>query len=101
MIFLLQNLALWSSAFLIINWAFGIGFVPRPITLADQIFLYGIASVFSIVVPPMIVFDWPRDRPMIYQVVLVFAIWVWAAYQIIYMCVEFLFCIRGEGALFL
>ncbi len=68
-----------------VNWAFGVGFVPRPITLADQIFLYGVALVLSFAIPPMVIYDWPRDRNIIYQVVLVFAIWVWAIYQILFM----------------
>ncbi|TFK80548.1 hypothetical protein K466DRAFT_605244 [Polyporus arcularius HHB13444] len=33
----------------------------------------------------MVIYDWPRDRNIIYQVVLVFAIWVWAIYQILFM----------------
>ncbi|TFK80701.1 hypothetical protein K466DRAFT_605115 [Polyporus arcularius HHB13444] len=86
-----RNLALWSSGFLVVNWAFGVGFVPRPITLADQIFLYGVALVLSFAIPPMVIYDWPRDRNIIYQVVLVFAIWVWAIYQIlfIYLCGQY------------
>ncbi|KAH9939060.1 uncharacterized protein BXZ73DRAFT_44250 [Epithele typhae] len=86
--FLRKNLALWSSAFLVVNWAFGVGFVPRPILLADQIFLYGVAPVFTFLIPPMVIYDWPRDRNTIYQVVLFFATWIWAIYQIIfiYLC---------------
>ncbi|KAI0364370.1 hypothetical protein BV20DRAFT_974568 [Pilatotrama ljubarskyi] len=83
--FLRKNLALWSSAFLIVNWAFGVGFTPRPLTLADKVFLYGIASTSSFVIPPMVIFDWPRDRNTIYQCVLVFSIWVWSVYQVIFM----------------
>ncbi|KAI0628055.1 hypothetical protein C8Q77DRAFT_1245956 [Trametes polyzona] len=84
--FLRKNLALWSSGFLIINWAFGIGFVPRdPLLLADKIFLYGIAPVVSFIIPPMVIFDWPRDRNILYQFVLVFSVWVWSVYQIIFM----------------
>ncbi|KAI0642307.1 hypothetical protein C8Q79DRAFT_1003202 [Trametes meyenii] len=90
--FLRKNLALWSSAFLIVNWAFGIGFVPRdPIVVADQIFLYGLAPALSFVIPPMVIFDWPRDRTYIYQTVLVCSIWLWSVYQIIfiYLCGQY------------
>lgn len=80
-----QNLALWSSAFLIVNWAFGIGFVPRPLLLADKIFLYGIAPAFSFIIPPMVIYDWPRDRTVIYQVILVISVWIWSLYQVIFM----------------
>ncbi|KAI0352098.1 hypothetical protein OH77DRAFT_816660 [Trametes cingulata] len=83
--FLRKNLALWSSAFLVVNWAFGVGFTPRPLTLADKIFLYGIASTFSFAIPPMVICDWPRDRNTIYQVVLVISIWVWSIYQVLFM----------------
>ncbi|RPD57168.1 hypothetical protein L227DRAFT_565479 [Lentinus tigrinus ALCF2SS1-6] len=80
-----QNLALCSSSFLVVNWAFGVGFVPRPLTLADKIFLYGLAPALSFAIPPMVVYDWPRDRNVIYQIVLVFAIWTWSVYQIIFI----------------
>lgn len=81
-----QNLALWSSGFLIVNWAFGLGFVQRdPLLLSDKIFLYAIASVASFVIPPMVIFDWPRDRNTIYQITLVFSIWIWSVYQVIFM----------------
>ncbi|KAI0831876.1 hypothetical protein BC628DRAFT_1407464 [Trametes gibbosa] len=84
--FLRKNLALWSSAFLIVNWAFGIGFVPRnPLLLADKIFLYGLTPATSFAIPPMVIFDWPRDRNNLYQLILVFAVWVWSVYQIIFM----------------
>lgn len=80
-----QNLALWSSAFLAINWAFGIGFVPRPVILADEIFLYAVAPAFTFMIPPMVILDWPRDRNPIYQTVLTIAVWMWSVYTIIFM----------------
>ncbi|EIW58488.1 uncharacterized protein TRAVEDRAFT_124042 [Trametes versicolor FP-101664 SS1] len=90
--FLRKNLALWSSGFLIVNWAFGLGFVQRdPLLLSDKIFLYAIASVASFVIPPMVIFDWPRDRNTIYQITLVFSIWIWSVYQVIfiYLCGQY------------
>ena len=89
-----QNLALWSSAFLVVNWAFGLGFVPRPLPLSDKIFLYGIAPAFSFAIPPMVIYDWPRDRNCIYQIVLVVAIWMWSVYQILFMWVSSLFSLN-------
>ncbi|KAI0664325.1 hypothetical protein C8Q70DRAFT_905421 [Cubamyces menziesii] len=84
--FLRKSLALWSSCFLIVNWAFGIAFVPRnPVVVADRIFLYGLTPSLSFVILPMVVYDWPRDRSTIYQIVLVFSIWIWSIYQIIFM----------------
>ena len=60
-----QNLALWSSAFFIVNWAFGVGFLPRPLPIADRIFYYGVAPVFTFAIPPLVILDWPRDRTRI------------------------------------
>ncbi|KAI8995219.1 hypothetical protein BD414DRAFT_234700 [Trametes punicea] len=83
--FLRKNLAVWSSAFLVVNWAFGIAFTPRPFTLADKIFYYGIAPAFSFAIPPIVILDWPRDRNIIYQTILLCSIWIWALYQILFM----------------
>ncbi|CDO68388.1 hypothetical protein BN946_scf184815.g35 [Trametes cinnabarina] len=83
--FLRKNLAVWSSTFLIVNWALGIAFTPRPFTIADRAFIYGIAPSFSFAILPMVVYDWPRDRNVVYQCVLVFSIWMWSIYQIIFM----------------
>ncbi|KAI0738700.1 hypothetical protein C8Q80DRAFT_1113412 [Daedaleopsis nitida] len=85
--FLRKNLAIWSSAFLLVNWALGIGFAPRPLTLADKIFLYGITPPLVFAIPPMVIYDWPRDRNTIYQSVLVFSTWVWSIYQVVFMYV--------------
>ncbi|KAI0689456.1 hypothetical protein C8T65DRAFT_746171 [Cerioporus squamosus] len=89
--FLRKNLAIWSSAFLVVNWAFGVGFVPRPLALADKIYFYGVALAPSFAIPPMVIYDWPRDRNFIYQSVLVFAIWIWSTYQVIfiYLCGQY------------
>ncbi|OSD04719.1 hypothetical protein PYCCODRAFT_1363220 [Trametes coccinea BRFM310] len=83
--FLRKNLAVWSSAFLIVNWAFGIAFTPRPFTIADRVFIYGIAPAFSFAITPMVIYDWPRDRNTVYQCVLVFSTWMWSIFQIIFM----------------
>lgn len=40
---LLESLALWSAGFLLISWAFGIAFIPRPVLLIDQIFYYAVS----------------------------------------------------------
>lgn len=71
------------------NWALGLGFLPRPLLLADKVFLYGFTPVFCFAIPPMVVYDCPRDRQIIYQAVLVVAIWMWSVYQLIFMLVLF------------
>ncbi|ETW78710.1 sensor histidine kinase-like protein [Heterobasidion irregulare TC 32-1] len=77
--------ALWCAAFLIVNWALAIAFVPGPRVLPDKIFYYGISAFLTFAVFPMVMYDWPRDRPNVYQAVLVFSIWSWAVYQVLFM----------------
>ena len=40
----LQSLAIWSSLFLVVNWAVHTAITPEPILLIDKIFLYGVGS---------------------------------------------------------
>jgi hypothetical protein len=37
-----QPLAMWSSLFLVVNWAVNAALVPGPILLIDKIFVYGV-----------------------------------------------------------
>jgi hypothetical protein len=37
-----QPLALWSSLFLIVNWAVNAATIPGPILLIDKIFVFGV-----------------------------------------------------------
>ncbi|GBE86745.1 hypothetical protein SCP_0906260 [Sparassis crispa] len=83
--FLRKNLALWSSAFLIVNWALGIGFIAKPIVLADQIFYYGVAPALTFPILPMVMYDLPRDNTIFYQIFLVFSTWSWALYSLLFM----------------
>jgi osomolarity two-component system sensor histidine kinase SLN1 len=39
-----QPLALWSSLFLIINWAVNTALIPGPVLLIDKIFAYGVCN---------------------------------------------------------
>ena len=104
----LQSLALWAAAFYIVNWVLAVAFNHHPADLADKIFYYGVC-VQSLLSPAtsynnqlimfnqqftpaltfplffMVVYDWPRDRPYIYQVYLAFSTWSWSCYQIIFM----------------
>ena len=47
-------------------------FLLPPLRLAPQISAFLTFAVF-----PMVMYDWPRDRPNVYQTVLVFSIWSW------------------------
>ncbi|KAH9958812.1 hypothetical protein BC827DRAFT_1135669 [Russula dissimulans] len=83
--FMRKPLAIWSSLFLIVNWAVNTALVPGPILLIDKIFFYGIAPACTIPVPVLVMYDWPRDRPNAYQLVLAVAIWCWGVYQLLYI----------------
>lgn len=99
---LLQSLALWAAAFYIVNWTLATAFFPHPGNLADKIFYYGVrvfhafnleqwliflqvAPFFTFPLFFMVVYDFPRDRPWLYQIYLTFSTWVWSVYQILFM----------------
>ncbi|KAF9560107.1 hypothetical protein CPC08DRAFT_708306 [Agrocybe pediades] len=84
--FLKKSLALWASLWLIANWVLGCIFIPHnPIVTLDKIFYFGIAPCLSLPVVVMVMYDWPRDRPYIYQIFLVVSIWCWSFYQVIFI----------------
>ncbi|CCM01334.1 uncharacterized protein FIBRA_03383 [Fibroporia radiculosa] len=83
--FMRKNLALWSSAFLITNWALAIGFMQKPPTIADKIFYYGVSPALTFPVLLFVMYDFPRDRPLFYQLWLVVAAWMWAVYNLLFM----------------
>lgn len=83
--FFRKGLAIWSAAFFIINWVLAAIFVQKPTVLADKIYYYGIAPVSSFPILFMVIYDFPRDRPWIYQSFLVLATWSWAIYQVLFM----------------
>ena len=33
----------------------------------------------------MVLYNWPRDRSLVYQITLLCSVWCWSFYQIIYM----------------
>ncbi|PPQ64353.1 hypothetical protein CVT24_008422 [Panaeolus cyanescens] len=81
-----KSLAFWASLWLIANWVLGCIFIPHnPIAFQDKIFYFAIAPVLSLPVVFMIMYDWPRDRPYIYQIFLTVSIWCWSFYQVIFI----------------
>ncbi|KAH9930211.1 uncharacterized protein B0H18DRAFT_1116910 [Fomitopsis serialis] len=86
--FMKKNLALWSSAFLVVNWVLAMSFIQKPITVADEAFYYGVAPALTFPVFVFVMYDFPRDRPTFYQCWVTVAIWQWALYNIIlmYLC---------------
>lgn len=80
-----KPLAIWSSLFLIVNWMVNTLLAIGPILLIDKIFLYGIAPACTFAVLPVVIYDWPRDRPNVYQVIISISIWCWGCYEILYI----------------
>ncbi|KAJ7625491.1 hypothetical protein FB45DRAFT_921577 [Roridomyces roridus] len=80
-----KQLARWSALWLIVSWALGCGFATKPRVLMDEIYLYGVATVFSVPVIFMVVYDWPRDRSWPYQLFVGFSTWMWAFYYVLSM----------------
>ncbi|KDQ49238.1 hypothetical protein JAAARDRAFT_43030 [Jaapia argillacea MUCL 33604] len=86
--FMRKSLALWSAFFFILTWVIGVAFVPPPRVLMDDIFYYAITTITILPLPFLVMYDFPRDRPLFYQCYLVCSTWCWAIYQILflYMC---------------
>ncbi|KAJ4474814.1 hypothetical protein J3R30DRAFT_3295227 [Lentinula aciculospora] len=70
-------LAQLASIWLVINLALGCVSVPRPWTIMDYIFYSGVAPAFTLPIFVMIMYNWPRDRRVLYQSFVVFALWMW------------------------
>ncbi|KAI0091448.1 hypothetical protein BDY19DRAFT_983786 [Irpex rosettiformis] len=83
--FLRKSLALWASAFYIVNWALAAGVIPHPADTSDTVFYYAVAPALTFPVFFMVVYDFPRDRPILYQIFLTFSTWMWSIYQLFYM----------------
>ncbi|KAJ6519016.1 hypothetical protein C8R45DRAFT_11286 [Mycena sanguinolenta] len=80
-----KSLARWSALWLILSWVLACAFASRPRVLLDDIFLYGIASVFTVPVILMVAFDWPRDHALPYQLFVGFSLWMWGYYYVLSM----------------
>ncbi|KAJ7491943.1 hypothetical protein FB451DRAFT_1216444 [Mycena latifolia] len=80
-----KPLARWSACWLVLSWVLACALASKPRVLMDEIFLYGIAAVFSVPVIFMVAFDWPRDHSLPYQVFVGFSLWMWGFYYILSM----------------
>ncbi|KAJ7696469.1 hypothetical protein B0H17DRAFT_1053342 [Mycena rosella] len=78
-----KPLARWAAMFLVLSWVLGCAFASRPRVLMDDIFLYGIASAFTVPVVFIVAFDWPRDRTVLYQIFVGFSLWMWGFYYML------------------
>ncbi|KIR40777.1 two-component system sensor protein [Cryptococcus deuterogattii 99/473] len=77
--------ALASSLFFIINYALTVGLLPTPFSNFNWIAYFGIGGVFTLPVLPLIVLDWPRRHPRIWQPIIFCACWVFAYILIVEM----------------
>ncbi|KAH7890900.1 Tco5, signal transduction HAMP domain histidine kinase [Phlebopus sp. FC_14] len=85
-----KSLVLWSSLFLVANWVIGACTIASPVTIFDKIWVYGVTPILTFPLVVLIIFDFPRDRPVPYQVLVGCATWCWSVLGIIkpqaYLC---------------
>ncbi|KAG2345799.1 hypothetical protein BDR05DRAFT_988453 [Suillus weaverae] len=81
-------LAVWSAIFFIANWVIGAATIASPITILDKSWIWGFIPAHTIPLLFLVVFDFPRDRPIPYQLLLMISTWSWCLYEIvtIYVC---------------
>ncbi|KIJ65498.1 hypothetical protein HYDPIDRAFT_110594 [Hydnomerulius pinastri MD-312] len=86
--FIKKTLVVWSTIFLIANWVIGASTIASPVTLFDKIWLYGITPALTFPLLFLVVFDFPRDRPLPYQILVGCATWCWGFYELLamYLC---------------
>lgn len=81
-------LAVWSAVFFIANWVIGAATIATPITILDKSWIWGFIPAHTIPLLFLVVFDFPLDRPIPYQLLLMISTWSWCLYEIvtIYVC---------------
>lgn len=72
-----KSLALYTSLFFILNWILVVAFAARPYAHSDLIVYYGIGSIVTFPLPFLVIYDFPRDRPVLFQLYLIFPQWLW------------------------
>ncbi|KAF8308343.1 hypothetical protein DL93DRAFT_2171193 [Clavulina sp. PMI_390] len=77
-----KALAILTGCWLILNWVITCA-VATNLTVPDKAFYYGLSAFLNIPVPIMIIFDWPRKRPILYQSWLTVTLWTWAFYNLL------------------
>ncbi|KAF9224071.1 hypothetical protein BS17DRAFT_795625 [Gyrodon lividus] len=75
--FIKKSLVLWSSIFLVANWVTGACTIATPITILDKIWVYGLTPALTLPLVLLVMFDFPRDRPLPYQILVGCATWCW------------------------
>jgi hypothetical protein len=100
-----KRLAIISALFFICNWITACVLVEKPVVTSDVVFYYvvrpntpshtalpshssnlrQIGPLLCIPLFFLVVYDFPRDRPWLYQTYLGFSVWSWPLYTMIFM----------------
>ncbi|KIJ21004.1 hypothetical protein PAXINDRAFT_125610 [Paxillus involutus ATCC 200175] len=83
--FIKKSLVLWSAIFLVANWVIGACTIASPITIFDKTWIYGLTPALTLPLVLLIMFDFPRDRPVPYQILVGCATWCWGFYELLAM----------------
>ncbi|KAG1857324.1 Tco5, signal transduction HAMP domain histidine kinase [Suillus subalutaceus] len=68
-------LAVWSAIFFIANWVIGAATIATPITILDKSWIWGFIPAHTIPLLFLVTFDFPLDRPIPYQLLLMISTW--------------------------
>ncbi|KAF8141466.1 Tco5, signal transduction HAMP domain histidine kinase [Boletus edulis] len=71
------HLQLFQSLFLVVNWVLGASTLASPITLFDKIYMWGFTPALTLLSLAFVMLDFPRDRPVPYQILVGCATWCW------------------------
>lgn len=80
-----KTLGLYSSLFYFINWGLILGLAPRPYVNSDRILYYGVQPLLVLPLPFAVIYDFPRKRPLFYQLYISTTTWTLAFYTTAYM----------------
>ncbi|KAF9233473.1 Tco5, signal transduction HAMP domain histidine kinase [Melanogaster broomeanus] len=98
--FIKKSLVLCSSMFLVANWVIGACTIAPPVTILDDIWIYGITPALTLPLVLLVIFDFPRDRPVPYQILVGCATWCWSVHSTSSVRRIFLACFSTSVLLF-
>ncbi|KAG1795079.1 Tco5, signal transduction HAMP domain histidine kinase [Suillus plorans] len=82
-----KPLAIWSAIFFIANWVIGAATIATPNTILDKSWIWGFIPAHTIPLLMLVIFDFPRDCRIPYQLLLMISTWSWCLYEIVTMYV--------------
>ncbi|OCF57149.1 two-component system sensor protein [Kwoniella mangroviensis CBS 10435] len=77
--------AMASSVFFLINWILTVGLLPTPMSTYNYVAYIAVAGLLTLPIPVLVIFDFPRRHPTIWQPWIFGACWVFAYILIIEM----------------